>query len=181
MNPAFYSEAGFAELSEYWTELGRFIHGFSSVERALQAVAWQTAGVTHEVARVVFGKLRVEATIEVIRSLQRSQGLEADPRQARAFAHLKVIARIRNDVVHQGADFTTDGLKVTNVLMALPGNERTTAMSPAILRDLSMDLVVVQTCLMIPIIESVPMPTEMKDQWRTSASTPWRYSSAKSQ
>ena len=136
--------AGGPEYESYCLALGRFVSAFSAVENIVQALFWRLTGVEERLAPTVFSGVRMDAAQSLIGRIldaKPCQGLDRDELDE-VFAQLTAITRVRNDILHYGADRRAAGEFVTSNehLAFTPCRLRETRVSPDVLDALHADL-----------------------------------------
>lgn len=166
-------------ITEYFTGLGRFIHAFAYAEGSLQEALCREAGVSPAAGVALFSSVRVDQAKDMINRLADASGRERSPILARAFAQLTEIARARNDIVHFGATFQSDGIQVSNEKAAhIPERLRVRPLSPAIMNALAEDVSRISAMIWLEgAARLAPTETreEMADHLDFLASQPWQY------
>lgn len=166
-----------AKFNAYWLALGQFVDAFSNIEAATQTLLWEVANTPQETARAVFSGVKTDTAISFVRRLFDSKGQQLPPMLDRAFQQLAAINTFRNELLHHGATFDGQDLVVTNRLLALPGREKATPVSPEILASLCFDLGTLQYCFALFLRErQVGALNQIElDALRVRAQLPWRY------
>ena len=90
----------------FYAALGRFVAEFSDVEAYLQTVMWRAAGVKPPVAPAVFSGVRIDQAISF---MNRIADAKRWPKRRRdEFSYLSqqlgIINKLRNDILHYGAE-----------------------------------------------------------------------------
>lgn len=139
---------------DYWAALGRFIHEFSAVENTLRALVLYHAGVEDKIGRAVFHGLRVDNAKDTVNRILEAKGDHAaKARLEDPFAQLGVIASMRNNIVHWGAELADEaGLRVSNRRLAItPDRVRSYTVSAEHLGQMQQDLLRIHTLFMMEI------------------------------
>jgi hypothetical protein len=128
----------------YWLALGRFIDAYSTMELILNLSLRHYAKMPDPVAQAIFFNTRIDSAIQFLNRLI-DTGEIGEPAKSdlkALFAQLLIINRIRNDVIHYGANFDNDPIAiVSNSVFAHTADRiRQTPISPEILEDLICDL-----------------------------------------
>ena len=98
------------EQIEFWTWLGWFIGQFSQLEAMMQRFLWHYAGVSAEIAKVLFSSVKVDGAIDRIRHILSEGDFDDFTKDAAntILGQLTVINTVRSDIVHYGAHFIAD-------------------------------------------------------------------------
>ena len=173
------ADAADAPYLEYWAALGRFVHEFSRVERLLQMLLKQIAGVSDEVGRAIFSDTRAHAGKDAVRRILEARGVHAALQRLRpALDHLGNINGIRNNVVHWGAVHDgSDDLLVSNAHLAPTENRaREFRISPRDLTAMSIDLYQIGIFFIVEMRTDAGAMTEKEmEVWAPVLKEPWLY------
>ena len=132
----------------YWLALGRFTSEYSRVETCVQTLLWIVAETPPKTAQAIFSGTKTDTACRFIRRLFESRNEDLPELLSRAFDRLAIINTVRNDIIHYGIQYDEASRMVTsNAMMALPGKERKTHISPLVLEQLWGDLVTIQYCM----------------------------------
>jgi hypothetical protein len=123
---------------EYWTTLGEFIEAFSLIEYHIFTELCQLLAISIENGRSIFGKTRTLQIVDHITSYYSNSETGMPPRTKLAMDQIKVIARIRNDLVHWAATHNQDG--ILTIRDFKDPKPRRHQVSPAILRNAIEDM-----------------------------------------
>jgi hypothetical protein len=128
----------------YWLALGRFIDAYSTIELALNLSLRHYARVPEPVAQAIFFNTRIDNAIQLLNRLI-EMGEISDPAKTDLkylFAQLSIINRVRNDIIHYGANFDNAAVAIvsTSVFVHKENRIRETPISPQLLEDLIYDL-----------------------------------------
>ncbi len=92
-------------VEDFFTALGEFVAAFSEVEIELQFILWRLAGLEQPIGQAVLSGVRTEDAMNRINRL--GDALEwtqkHQDRFQHCFSHLGEINRLRNDILHYGA------------------------------------------------------------------------------
>jgi hypothetical protein len=140
-------EAYYKKTDAYNLALGRFVSIFSMVECCLQTYLWHFAGISKPTAQAVFSGIRVDGAMQLINRIADAHNWH-DPAKERikyVFSQLGMINRLRNDILHYGAETPADlggDWIVSNKQFAhIPERIQETKINPKILKDATYDLV----------------------------------------
>lgn len=97
---------------QYWEALGRFIHGFASVERQIIYLLTLESGLSEASASVILENTKLSAAIATIRRLRKAKGKEDSKALTRALDQVTRISETRNAIVHLGAILQYDRFEV---------------------------------------------------------------------
>jgi len=166
------------EVRAYWQSLGRFVSKFAMVEANMQLALWHYANVSPNIGRAVFSGVRADAAMGLINRIAEVEkwGKAKKGELKKLFDHLGEINKLRNDIIHFGTRFESDGsLHVTNAFMALnEGRLRKIAISDKILDQLTHDLTKITYSLFLQMFDSLASP-ELLETFRRQAAGPWQY------
>jgi hypothetical protein len=166
------------EIDQYQQSLGRFVAAFSQVEANLQTVLWHFAGVKAPTAQAVFSGVRVEGAMGFINRIAEAQRWRKSKRDKLQyiFTQLGIINKLRNDILHYGAQLhARDTWVVSNRLFAhIPKRVRQLTVSPSILDDASFDLRKIESHLIVMAWHKV-MPPGARAAFRPALKAAWRY------
>ena len=99
----------------YHRALGQFIETFSCCEGIVFSVLTFYAGVTIPVAKVLFGRTRMDGAIDYINRLVEARSMvpERRPDLTKILSQLRLITEMRNRIIHYGSFVTADKGRVT--------------------------------------------------------------------
>lgn len=117
------SKAEHKRRAAHFERFGRFVNSFARVETAVHVLFQRCAGLDDSAARVISGGQRLTDLMNIIRRLIRlgrfKGGAPIGSAVGRLFDQISAVAKLRDMLVHRGADFDTDGgVSVTNRLTA---------------------------------------------------------------
>ncbi len=130
----------------YYTALGKFVSEFSRVETTLHGSLTIFAGVKNPVARAIFGGLKVEGHLQLIKRIADSKDWTPLKKEKleEIINHLGPINKLRNDILHYGASMdrsTEDAWLVTNKdYVHIADKVRELSVTPKLLEDVCADL-----------------------------------------
>lgn len=165
----------------YWAALGKFLHQFSDVERAMQRTLWRMAGVEPQIGRAVFSGVKVDGGASLLnRICDAMDRQDVKGRLEPTLAQLSVINAVRNNIVHWGAthnradnDFT-----VTNEFLAIvPDRVRSYRVTVLDLHAMTADLHGIALRLAREEItdEEVAQSSVLTRVFAEAMRTPWLY------
>jgi len=162
---------------EYLIGLGQFIAQFAQVESVLNQAVWHFSklGKDPQIARAIFGPLRVDAATNHLNRLIEARHLRGRNIEELKLIlnHLGQIARMRNDIVHLGAD-GYGRLTVTNRPYVHARNRiRTAVVNAKILKQMEDDLLDMFTSL--SIISGEATDRSMRKWQGFLSKETWRY------
>lgn len=164
---------------KYFTDLGRFIHAFASMEAQLHYVLWQEAGVSPEVARAILSGAKIDTAKSYVNRLYEARGKTVHPAVKSAFAQMTVINTFRNDLVHYGSEFKFGGISVSNSLMAhTPERLRETPLQADTLNEAESDCYRIKMILALhaaTMNQTIIAREPLEDTITKEAAKPWRY------
>lgn len=104
------------ETDAYYLALGKFLSQYANVEEALRACLWQLAGLKFPVAQAVLGAVRADQAMGDITRVIDALGWPSEKKSdvETVFAQLRIINKLRNDIVHRGARLQADGNWLTS-------------------------------------------------------------------
>jgi hypothetical protein len=105
----------------YWQALGQFVHEFTEVEREINLLLWYLTDRDVAVAAAIYReRMPISAVISAVEKLYPIR--MGEPQARRIFQqnlqHLKRIANLRNDLLHNGTTFTENGAEIVRLLAA---------------------------------------------------------------
>lgn len=165
----------------YWSALGIFVHAFSQTERMLSILLTKRASVSEYVSNAVFSGVRIDSAMDYIRRIAEAKTHVRDIGKTLegAFVQLKVITKVRNDILHFGTmeDFDRGIVWVSNEGSALtPKHVRAYVMSVENLRQMTDDLLKIQfiiLCELAPTFaEQVPQTLARAWQYKSQPTDP---------
>jgi hypothetical protein len=130
----------------YYTALGKFVSQFSKVETILQAALWIIAGVKSPVAQAIFGGLKIEGHLQLIKRIAdaKNWSIARKEKLEKIASHLGPINKLRNDILHYGTTIdptAEDSWLLTNKgYVHIPEKIREVSITPAMLDNASNDL-----------------------------------------
>lgn len=159
---------------QYWYKLGKFIHDFSGTEAALLVLLRQIAGVTKEVAGVLFSGTRSDAAKDLINGILETYGKkEQKERLARPFEQFGTINTIRNHAVHWGANLVSNEMIISNNhLSPRPSKAKQFIITAADFDKICADLFVIRIFFDREIFPRLPVWKELPQE---IFERPWRY------
>jgi hypothetical protein len=164
------------ELARYEQSLGRFIMAFSHVEANLQNAVWELAGVPSPTAQAVFSGVRIEAALGLIRRIAEAQKWTKIKRDNfdGVLVHLGHINRLRNDIVHYGADMHAPNRWIVSneIFVHFPERIRRIAISSPLLDNASSDLYKIDAHIVF-LTWGHRMPSSAKRVFRVTMRAPW--------
>jgi hypothetical protein len=166
------------DLDSFHRSLGNFVSRFSDTEVNLQIALWQLAGLERRVAVSLLSGLRIDGASSVLSRLADAQKWPKVKRDAldAIKAHLGPITRLRNDILHYGAQAAgPDEWLVSNVVFAHVEN-RVSEMriTPSLLDDASADLEKIDAHLMMLAWKDV-LPAPALEAFGERMKRAWRY------
>lgn len=163
---------------EYWTALGRFIDLFSHVEFDVFVSLVFVSGVNSTVGNELFGKVGVGSAVDKVKKVSKINGKSLDRITISALNQLRVIAELRNDLLHNGCG-GEGAVKYTMSWWKKGVVNRKAPISIDILNQMSWDLERIRFCI-APIILGVGRT--VKDVWpdfAQSESPQWKFKPGK--
>ena len=159
---------------EYWAELGRFVHTFSETEQTLLSLLRHLAGVSDEIAGILFGGVRFDGAKDTInRIVAATAQTSVGDALRRPLAQFAAINTIRNNVIHWGAkhDGSTE-LLVTNAAQNPTADRlKEFRISPDDLRAMSVDLHKINLALVLLLLPS----SSDEETFGRYLAVPWLY------
>jgi hypothetical protein len=142
--PASQTAAGKERLREYFEALGRFVDMFSRAEAAVSLTLWHYAKTSPDIAKIIFAGAKVDLSATFIRQLAHATGASQELRDdlEEALQQLGIINRVRNQVLHYGADqeAVADGRAMVSDALKAKGEPSIFPINPTILADLTADV-----------------------------------------
>lgn len=140
----FWAEALEAPYKAYWESLGRFVSEFSATELSLLYTIKAFADLEAELARAIFGGVRLQDGISALNRVLIATGRTRTKR--RLVPVLKQLAEInttRNNIIHWGTTMVSEGVfLVTNKEIVHSGQiPQHYTVTPRELSDMTMDLI----------------------------------------
>jgi hypothetical protein len=178
--PAHKTKEGRKRLRQYNAALGSFVQSFARVEHGMhRALRWY-AKVDVETARAVFSGVRAMEASGYLRRLADIGGIEASEwaRLNPLLAQLKAINDVRNILLHYGAENIAEGEGIaTDIRTALlPERARAFPVSATILWNMSTDLSVIYTALLLRHVGHPAQPSDRLTRWlERTLRKPWQY------
>lgn len=93
------------EIHDYYYELGRFFHGFASVEFHLRLLLQGLSGTDEATAKALFYSTRVQEGIDTTKRLYKARSKPVPDMLTDALTQLAHINTARNSLVHHGSIF----------------------------------------------------------------------------
>lgn len=175
------AEAAQKALTTYYERLGSFVSQYARTEGLMKLVLQILAGLKSPLAAALLSGVRADQSINLI-----NRALDATGRAAwkadlkRAFDQFTVITKVRNDILHYGAEFETpDILLISNQRDAhIPERLRETRIRPEHLRRMSIDLHVINAGILTVLdrVSRSPFRQSATDMAKL-AHEPWLYKS----
>ena len=173
----------------YSLALGRFVSIFSSLEKSFQTYLWHFAGVAAPTAQAIFSGVRVKAATDLINRIADAQKWENSTKERirYLFLQLGTLTRLRNDILHYGADiddYSKDEWTVTNKdFVHIPENVQSTKITPKTLEQATFDLVIINLGMLVltiggderNVLENALKPI-LESAWRYTPLAPNRAS-----
>ena len=140
--PASDTEEGKKRLSAYYEALGRFVDMFSRVETTVTLTLWHYAKTSPEIARVIFAGARMDLSSTFIKQLAETTGAPTDLQTdlAEVLQQASIINKVRNDILHYGANFVAEGAATVSNFIRAKGEPSSFPISPDLLADMTKDL-----------------------------------------
>ena len=142
--PASRTAEGQKRLREYYEALGRFVDMFSRVEAAATLTLWHYAKTSPEIAKVIFAGTRVDLGSKFIKQIAAATNIAQDLQDdlADVLQQLGIILKVRNEVLHYGAEpeSVASGRAIISDALKAKGQPSTFPISPTILDQLTADL-----------------------------------------
>lgn len=139
------------ETREYWTALGEFVHTFSMVEVNMQCALWEFAGLSRALAiAFLAGSTRIDSAINLMNKIAVARKWRANRKtELQAICtQLGIINKVRNDILHYGADFIDGKWRVSNRAMVVTkARVRVTMITVKSLREMVSDLNIINSRL----------------------------------
>jgi hypothetical protein len=163
--------------NEYWEALGEFVSTFSSVEVNMQLALWTFAGLSKPMANALLaGSTRIDSAINLMNKISVAQKWRAErKKELNAIStQLGIINKIRNDILHYGAESASQGEWIVSnkVLAATQKRIRTTKITVRALHSMTDDLVAIESRLVYLAWGSL-MPAKTRRIFKRRE--PWRY------
>ncbi len=159
-------------------ELGKFVAKFSETEALIQTVFWEFAGVQPPTAQAVFSGVRTDDAMGKITRIADAQKWPQtrQKRKQHVFDQLKHINKLRNNILHYGAQLEgPDIWKVTNkAFVHVPENISSEVISPQTLKAAWHDLDTIDLLLLDMVLEGRegrPDPDTVDQALKTA----WQY------
>jgi hypothetical protein len=128
---------------EYWRGLGQLIETFGHMEARLFELLAHLSGLTLPMARAVFRNARTDDMIQHVQRIGQVKANAAADELQVLFAQLRVIATIRNSLVHFPSDSATEGdarISTNESRQTMPEKATAHRVSPEVLADMTADL-----------------------------------------
>ena len=174
------TKAGKDREDEFLHALGRFVVNFSRAETALQAVLWHYAKTHETIARCLFSGVHIDVGMNYIRRIAEATNAPKEDREDldRLFAQLRVINKVRNDILHHGIHSDAEGNAfLTNALLAhLPQNVTVMPISVEELNKMTTDVRQIVVTLIVRHAGRMPVQSdENRRALEEFVRAPWRY------
>ena len=127
----------------YYDALGRFVTAFSQVETTLLRALWTLARLQAPYAQAVLSGVRIEGAMGLINRIADAEKWAPEKRQdwQKIFAHIGLINKLRNDILHYGTTVFGSVRVVSNEAVAhTPERVREIHIAPKILDKATEDL-----------------------------------------
>jgi len=170
-------EESFEAQRSYWEALGQFVSRFAEIERAMQILLRSIAGVHDHVGKAVFSGVRADAAKDLINRTLDAKGDETTKAALkRHFEQFGIITKIRNDILHYGAQFDSlNRATISNAIVThIPDRLRKFQITPDDLEDMTIDLNVIK----IGIYVALGLEYGSKEwlaHWYPLSQSPWLY------
>ena len=166
-------------LDTFYLALGQFVAQFSETEALIQTVFWELAGIQSPTAQAVFSGVRTDDAMGKITRIADAQkwSLSAKNKKDFIFGQLKHINKLRNNILHYGAQLEgPDTWKVTNEnFVHVPENISSEVISPQILQAARNDLDTIELLLIDLILINGPHEQAARDAIDEALKTSWQY------
>ena len=158
---------------EYFENLGRFITLFADVETVLRMHCARATGMSEGVAGILLGDVSVQSASQLLTQLLREKGLPDDTELLRALRQLRLIAEMRNAILHRGVRMSDDGFVTSQ---GLPNSRLAPRLvDPEVLVAMHDDLAPIMAAMMLSQPADYPGWSEWAEGIRTAVRAPWRY------
>src|ERR1700731_469239 len=126
---------------EYWAALGEFVSTFSTVEVNMQQALWEFAGLSRPLALALLaGSTRIDSAMTLINKVSVAKKWKsARKRELQTICtQLGIINKVRNDILHYGANYIEGEWVVSNrSMVATQKRARITRFTVRALRDMT--------------------------------------------
>jgi hypothetical protein len=150
---AFVKDFESGEFEDYYNALGRFVSKFSEVETNFLTALWHFGGLESPISQAVLSGVKIEGATGYINRIADAKGWTKKRRQRfKDFSdQLGLINKLRNDILHNGANWTGQQTwTVTNKLIAhTPSRIRTFPITVQLLKDAVSDLEKIENDLIL--------------------------------
>lgn len=162
-------------LEDFCNSLGKFIYEFSQVERAFFLYLIITSRMPIQDAKAVFTDARIDKVKHAVKRLRRARGFPDDNQLDCVFNHLADITRLRNDLVHYGAQCRPDHtFEISDDLWKI-NNVRIYKVTADDIRNATHDLgKIKEFCVKHMLTETVPYIPLINGMPKVEL-LPWRY------
>lgn len=155
---------------EYWYHLGRFIHTFAQTEFQLLLLLGKLSGLTKVKAGVIFHGTRAEGARDLINSLLKAgNNITQIQRLENPFGQMATIGTVRNNLVHWGANATSQGTFTVSNKERLPLKPKEYPISIEHFKQMCNDLKLIST-IFFAEIEGI-LPHTRSGFWQPA----WQY------
>jgi len=163
---------------EYWAALGEFVSAFSLVEVNMQQALWEFAGLSRPLALALLaGSTRIDSAINLMSKVsvaQKWKSVRKKELQA-VCTQLGIINKVRNDILHYGANFSKGAWVVSNrSLVATQKRARITKFTVPALKNMTKDLMAINLRIVYLAWGSF-MNAKTKRSFTQARRDPWRY------
>jgi hypothetical protein len=163
---------------EYWAALGEFVSTFSTIEVNMQQALWEFAGLSRPLALALLaGSTRIDSAMTLISKVSVAKKWKsARKKELQAICtQLGIINKMRNDILHYGADFSNGEWVVSNrSMVATKKRARTTRFTVPALKNMTRDLMAINLRLVYLAWGSF-MNEKTKRSFAQVRRDPWRY------
>jgi hypothetical protein len=163
---------------EYWASLGEFVSNFSIVEVNMQQALWEFAGLSRPLALALLaGSTRIDSAMTLMNKISIAKKWKS-PRKRELQAictQLGIINKVRNDILHYGADFRKGEWVVSNrSMVATQKRARITKFTVRALKDMTKDLMAINSRL-VYLAWGPFMNARARRSFTHVRIAPWRY------
>ena len=160
--------------TEYYAAFGRFIATYARAEAAVNMAARHFSTLDDDLARVIFGGMRLTDLAEKIRKMMPANQTVSKDIDA-CLTQLDLISKERDKLVHRRVKYEpTKGLTVTNILTAkIVINYEEVSFTRDMLEDLEGDCRSIYLRLFLKM--EFPSDLELRDPTLLSLYDAWRY------
>jgi hypothetical protein len=163
---------------EYWAALGEFVSTFSIVEVTMQQALWEFAGLSRPLALALLaGSTRIDSAMTLISKVSVARKWKSARKQElqAICTQLGIINKVRNDILHYGANFAKGEWVVSNLAMvATKKRARTTRFTVPSLSNMTKDLMAINSRL-VYLAWGPFMNAKTKRSFAQVRRDPWRY------